>query len=181
MDSDGTRFAEISETTSFLHYFSGLPDHRQAGKVDYLASLIAACLPSPDSPATGGAGSNCRQRHAQAISRCTVQLVSAQIRWRYRTKTRPYRERPSNRRAADQADKFRPRHVRLTGHPLCGHDTDSQIRSPTPLVRARQLAEEAAEFRCLVVLMDKRTDHSSGDVPSHRLGRQSKSRVLHHR
>src|ERR1017187_2386188 len=35
MDSDGARFAEISETTSFLHYFSGLPDHRQAGKVDY--------------------------------------------------------------------------------------------------------------------------------------------------
>src|ERR1039458_9522339 len=35
MDSDGTRFAEISETTSFLHYFSGLPDHRQVGKVDY--------------------------------------------------------------------------------------------------------------------------------------------------
>jgi hypothetical protein len=75
MDSDGTQFAEISETTSFLRYFSGLPDHRQAGKVDYLASLIAACLPSPDSPATGGAGSNCRQRHAQAISRCTVQLA----------------------------------------------------------------------------------------------------------
>jgi DDE_Tnp_1-associated len=35
MDSDGTRFAVITETTSFLHYFSGLPDHRQAGKVDY--------------------------------------------------------------------------------------------------------------------------------------------------
>jgi DDE_Tnp_1-associated/Transposase DDE domain len=35
MDSDGTRFALITETTSFLHYFSGLPDHRQAGKVDY--------------------------------------------------------------------------------------------------------------------------------------------------
>jgi hypothetical protein len=35
MDSDGTRFAAIAETTSFLHYFSGLPDHRQAGKVDY--------------------------------------------------------------------------------------------------------------------------------------------------
>src|SRR5665811_1357365 len=35
MDSDGARFAEIAETTSFLHYFSGLPDHRQAGKVDY--------------------------------------------------------------------------------------------------------------------------------------------------
>jgi hypothetical protein len=35
MDSDGIRFAAIAETTSFLHYFSGLPDHRQAGKVDY--------------------------------------------------------------------------------------------------------------------------------------------------
>lgn len=35
MDSEGRPFAEISETTSFLHYFSGLPDHRQAGKVDY--------------------------------------------------------------------------------------------------------------------------------------------------
>jgi predicted transposase YbfD/YdcC len=35
MDSEGTEFAAIAETTSFLHYFSGLPDHRQAGKVDY--------------------------------------------------------------------------------------------------------------------------------------------------
>jgi predicted transposase YbfD/YdcC len=35
MDSDGTRFAVITETTSFLHYFNGLPDHRQPGKVDY--------------------------------------------------------------------------------------------------------------------------------------------------
>ena len=35
MVSDGTRLAEIAETTSFLHYFSGLPDRRQAGKVDY--------------------------------------------------------------------------------------------------------------------------------------------------
>ena len=35
MDSDGTRFAAIAETTSFLHYFKDLPDHRQAGKVDY--------------------------------------------------------------------------------------------------------------------------------------------------
>src|SRR5260370_4978661 len=35
MVSDGTRFAAIAETTSFLHYFSELPDHRQAGKVDY--------------------------------------------------------------------------------------------------------------------------------------------------
>jgi hypothetical protein len=35
MDCDGLRFAAISEMTSFLHYFSGLPDHRQPGKVDY--------------------------------------------------------------------------------------------------------------------------------------------------
>ena len=35
MDSEGTRFAAIAETTSFLHYFKDLPDHRQAGKVDY--------------------------------------------------------------------------------------------------------------------------------------------------
>jgi predicted transposase YbfD/YdcC len=35
MDADGTGFGEITETTSFLHYFSELPDHRQAGKVDY--------------------------------------------------------------------------------------------------------------------------------------------------
>src|SRR5437667_12540622 len=35
MDSGGARFAEIAETTSFLHYFSELPDHRQPGKVDY--------------------------------------------------------------------------------------------------------------------------------------------------
>src|SRR6202795_1819001 len=35
MGSDGTAFAAIAETTSFLHYFSELPDHRQAGKVDY--------------------------------------------------------------------------------------------------------------------------------------------------
>jgi len=35
MDTDGTRFAAIAETTSFLHYFSGLPDQRQPGKVDY--------------------------------------------------------------------------------------------------------------------------------------------------
>src|SRR5438309_11889027 len=35
MGCEGTRFAAISETTSFLHYFSELPDHRQPGKVDY--------------------------------------------------------------------------------------------------------------------------------------------------
>jgi DDE family transposase len=35
MDTDGTRFAAIVETTSFLHYFKALPDHRQAGKVNY--------------------------------------------------------------------------------------------------------------------------------------------------
>jgi hypothetical protein len=35
MDADGTRFAAVAETTSFLHYFNDLPDHRQAGKVNY--------------------------------------------------------------------------------------------------------------------------------------------------
>jgi len=35
MDTDGTRFAAIAETTSFLHYFKDLPDHRQAGEVEY--------------------------------------------------------------------------------------------------------------------------------------------------
>jgi len=35
MGSDGTRFAAIAETTSFLSYFKDLPDHRQAGKVEY--------------------------------------------------------------------------------------------------------------------------------------------------
>ena len=35
MGSDGTQFAAIAETTSFLHHFNDLPDHRQAGKVDY--------------------------------------------------------------------------------------------------------------------------------------------------
>jgi hypothetical protein len=35
MDSDGMRFAAIAETTSFLHYFNDLPDHREAGKIDY--------------------------------------------------------------------------------------------------------------------------------------------------
>src|ERR1700720_1839908 len=35
MDTEGTAFAAVAETTSFLHYFSGLPDHRQASKVNY--------------------------------------------------------------------------------------------------------------------------------------------------
>ena len=35
MADDGTAFAAIAETTSFLNYFSDLPDYRQAGKVDY--------------------------------------------------------------------------------------------------------------------------------------------------
>jgi predicted transposase YbfD/YdcC len=53
MDSDGIQFAEISETTSFLHYFSGLPDHRQAGKVDYplpevLLLILLAVLAGAD-------------------------------------------------------------------------------------------------------------------------------------
>src|SRR5258708_30088191 len=32
---DGAQFASSAETTSFLHHFKDLPDHRQAGKVDY--------------------------------------------------------------------------------------------------------------------------------------------------
>jgi hypothetical protein len=35
VDSDGIRFAAIVETTSFLYHFKELPEHRQAGKVDY--------------------------------------------------------------------------------------------------------------------------------------------------
>ena len=35
MDSGGTRFAAVAETKSFLYYFNSLPDHRQAGKVDF--------------------------------------------------------------------------------------------------------------------------------------------------
>ena len=47
MGYDGTDFAVIVETTSFLHHFNDMPDHRQAGKVDYplqeilLLSLLA--------------------------------------------------------------------------------------------------------------------------------------------
>jgi len=47
MEQDGVQFAAIAETTSFLQYFKELPDHRQAGKVDYplceilLLSLLA--------------------------------------------------------------------------------------------------------------------------------------------
>jgi hypothetical protein len=45
MDSDGTRFAAIAETTNFLHYFSYLLDRRQAGKVDYpLAEILLLVL-----------------------------------------------------------------------------------------------------------------------------------------
>ena len=40
MDSDRAGFAE---TTSFLHYFSTLPDHRQAGKVDYPLPEVLVC------------------------------------------------------------------------------------------------------------------------------------------
>ena len=40
MVDDGTQFAAIVETTSFLHHFKDLPDHRQAGKVDYPLSEV---------------------------------------------------------------------------------------------------------------------------------------------
>ena len=35
MADDGTAFAAVAETTSFLSYFKDLPDYRQSGKVDY--------------------------------------------------------------------------------------------------------------------------------------------------
>jgi DDE_Tnp_1-associated len=45
MAHDGTDFAAITETTSFLYYFNKLPDHRQAGKVDYpLPELLLLIL-----------------------------------------------------------------------------------------------------------------------------------------
>ena len=35
MDDGAVGFEAIAETTSFLHYFSDLPDYRQPGKVEY--------------------------------------------------------------------------------------------------------------------------------------------------
>jgi DDE_Tnp_1-associated len=47
MEYDGTRFSEISEMTGFLHYFRGLPDHCQPGKVDYpLPEVLLLILPA---------------------------------------------------------------------------------------------------------------------------------------
>jgi hypothetical protein len=42
MDSDGPGFAEIAETTSFLHYFSGLPDHHHGWQGELSASRRAS-------------------------------------------------------------------------------------------------------------------------------------------
>ena len=63
MEYDGTRFSEISETTGLLHYFSGLPDHRQPGKVDYplpevLLLILLAVLASPTSRGLASGRSN---------------------------------------------------------------------------------------------------------------------------
>ena len=45
MAHDGTQFAAIAETTSFLQHFKELPDHRQAWKVDYpLAEILLLSL-----------------------------------------------------------------------------------------------------------------------------------------
>ena len=42
---DGTQFAAIAETTSFLQHFKDLPDHRQAWKVEYpLAEILLLSL-----------------------------------------------------------------------------------------------------------------------------------------
>ena len=45
MGCDGTGFASIAETTSFLHHFNGLPDHRQAGEVDYPLPEVVSVQP----------------------------------------------------------------------------------------------------------------------------------------
>ena len=45
MEPDATQSVAIAETTSFLHHFKELPDHRQAGKVDYpLAEILLLSL-----------------------------------------------------------------------------------------------------------------------------------------
>lgn len=45
MAQDGTQFAAIAETTSFLQHFKDLPDHRQTWKVDYpLAEILLLSL-----------------------------------------------------------------------------------------------------------------------------------------
>jgi hypothetical protein len=57
MADDGTAFAAIAETTSFLNDFNNLPDYRQAGKVDYplpevlLLSLLAVLAGAEARPA----------------------------------------------------------------------------------------------------------------------------------
>jgi hypothetical protein len=53
MDSDRTRFAAIAETTSCLHNFKELPDHRQTGEGDYplpeaLLLILLAVLPGAE-------------------------------------------------------------------------------------------------------------------------------------
>ena len=45
MAHDGTDFAAIVETTSFLHYFNDLLDHRQAGKVDNSLPELLLLIP----------------------------------------------------------------------------------------------------------------------------------------
>jgi hypothetical protein len=63
MEYDGTRFSEISEMTGFLHYFRGLPDHCQPGKVDYqlpevlLLILLAVLAGRRRSPTSRGLAS----------------------------------------------------------------------------------------------------------------------------
>lgn len=45
MEPDAAAFAAFAETTSFLRYFEEIPDHRQAGKVDYpLAEILLLSL-----------------------------------------------------------------------------------------------------------------------------------------
>jgi len=69
MVSDGTRLAEIAETTSFLRYFSGLPDHRQAGK----SGLSAPGGAAPDSSG-GSCGCGGVYRYS-AVWRAKIELL----------------------------------------------------------------------------------------------------------
>ena len=67
MGCDGTGFASIAETTSFLHHFNGLPDHRQAGKVDYplpevLLLILLAVLAGAEAFSALLPSANVRQR-----------------------------------------------------------------------------------------------------------------------
>src|ERR1700704_3660883 len=78
MDSDGTRFAAIAETTNFLHYFSYLPDHRQGRK----GGLSARRNPAFGfAGGSGGGGDVLRHRAVWREEDRTPAAVSALCEW----------------------------------------------------------------------------------------------------